>query len=50
MDHLTLGLPKIVYLVGWQFSGHDSKYPSWGVVNESLKRPQDATALGSLKC
>jgi hypothetical protein len=49
MDALTLGLPKIVYLVGWQYSGHDSKYPSWDVVNASLKRPQDATALDSLK-
>ena len=46
---LTLGLPKIAYLVGWQYSGHDSKYPSWDVVNERLKRPADATALDSLK-
>ena len=46
---LTLGLPKIAYLVGWQYSGHDSNYPSWDVVNERLKRPEDATALDSLK-
>jgi len=31
---LTLGLPKIAYLAGGQYSGHDSKYPSW----ERLKR------------
>jgi hypothetical protein len=49
MDSFTLGIPKIVYLVGWQYSGHDSKYPCWDVVNERLKRPQDATALDSLK-
>ena len=49
IDTLTLGLPKIAYLVGWQYSGHDSKYPSWDVVNERLKRPEDATALDSLK-
>lgn len=49
LDTITLGLPKIVYLVGWQYSGHDSKYPSWEVVNERLKRPEDATALESLK-
>ena len=36
-------------MVGWQYSGHDSKYPSWDVVNERLKRPEDATALDSLK-
>ena len=49
VDTLTLGLPKIAYLIGWQYSGHDSKYPSWDVVNERLKRPEDATALDSLK-
>ena len=49
MDHLTLGIPKIVYLVGWQYNGHDSKYPAWGEVNPKLKRPQDKTALESMK-
>lgn len=49
LDNITLGIPKIVYLVGWQFNGHDSGYPSWSVVNERLKRPEDRTALDSLK-
>jgi hypothetical protein len=49
IDNLTLGIPKIIFLVGWQFNGHDSGYPSWSVVNEHLKRPQDATALDSLR-
>ncbi len=49
MDHITLGLPKIVYLVGWQYNGHDSKYPAWGEVNRHLKRDEDQTALESLK-
>jgi hypothetical protein len=49
LDNLTLGIPKIVYLTGWQFTGHDSGYPDWSVVNERLKRPQDKTALDSLK-
>jgi hypothetical protein len=49
MDNLTVGIPKIVIIVGWQFNGHDSRYPSWSVVNERLKRPQDKTALESLK-
>jgi hypothetical protein len=49
LDNLTLGMSKIVYLVGWQFTGHDSGYPAWSVVNERLKRPQDATAVDSLK-
>jgi hypothetical protein len=49
LDRITCGAPKIVYLVGWQYNGHDSKYPAWGEVNHRLKRAQDATALESLK-
>ncbi len=49
IDNQTLGIPKIVYLVGWQYNGHDSKYPAWFEVNEKLKRPQDANAIESLK-
>ena len=47
--HLTCGIPQIVYLTGWQYNGHDSKYPAWGEVNERLKRPEDATATESLR-
>lgn len=47
-DILTLGAPKIVYLVGWQYQGHDDKYPAFFEVNEAAKRPQDATARDSL--
>jgi len=49
LDRITCGAPKIVYLVGWQFNGHDSKYPAWSEVNQRLKRAQDPTALQSLK-
>jgi hypothetical protein len=49
VDALTLGIPKILYLVGWQERGHDWCYPDWGPVDPQLKRPQDATALDSLK-
>jgi len=49
LDRITCGAPKIIYLVGWQYNGHDSKYPAWGEVNHRLKRVQDATALESLK-
>lgn len=49
IDNLTMGIPKIVYLVGWQYNGHDSKYPSWDQVNDRLKRDQDSTSLQSLK-
>jgi hypothetical protein len=49
VDALTLGIPKIVYLVGWQTGGHDWGYPDWGPVDPQLKRSQDATALDSLQ-
>lgn len=49
LDRITCGAPKIAYLVGWQYNGHDSKYPAWGEVNQGLKRAHDATALESLK-
>ena len=48
-DNLTRGIPKIVYLVGWQKGGHDHGYPSWDDVNPRLKRQKDATALDSLR-
>lgn len=48
-DNLTNGIPKILYLVGWQKGGHDHQYPAWDEVNPRLKRAQDATALESLR-
>ena len=47
-DALTLGVPKIIYLVGWQYNGHDDRYPELFEVNEALKRHEDAAALDSL--
>lgn len=49
IDHLTRGIPKIVYLVGWQYTGHDTGYPSFMNVNPVLKRASDSTALASLR-
>lgn len=49
IDNITRGIDKIVYLVGWQFQGHDDKYPSWSQVNGDLKRSEDETAEESLK-
>ncbi|MDB5085686.1 MAG: hypothetical protein JWN30_2572 [Bacilli bacterium] len=49
IDQLTRGIRKIIYLVGWQYEGHDSKYPAWFEVNHRLKRSQDETAGDSLK-
>lgn len=49
VDAITQGIPKIYYLVGWQYLGHDDKYPDFFEVNEALKREQDATAYDSFR-
>ena len=49
MDAITLGLPKIVYLVGWQYNGHDSKYPALFEGNKAIKRDCDEDALQSIR-
>ena len=48
VDRITLEAPKIIYLVGWQYNGHDDKYPAFFEVNKALKRSQDSTARQSL--
>ena len=47
-DALTLGVPKIIYLAGWQYNGHDDRYPAFFEVNPALKRDCDAGPLDSL--
>jgi hypothetical protein len=47
-DNLTRGIPKILYLVGWQAYGHDGSYPDLSATNPNLKRPQDARAADAL--
>ena len=32
-DIITAGAPKIIYLVGWQYLGHDDRYPEFFEVN-----------------
>ena len=49
MDAITLGLPKIVYLVGWQYNGHDSKYPAFFEGNRSIARAGDKDPLDSIR-
>ena len=49
VDNMTPGITKIYYLVGWQYLGHDDKYPDFFEANEALKRPQDKTAWDSFK-
>lgn len=49
IDNLTRGIPKLVYLVGWQYTGHDTGYPAFDKVNSILKRPEDSSALEGLR-
>ena len=49
IDNITQGITKIYYLVGWQYLGHDDKYPDFFEVNKALKRPEDKTAYDSFK-
>lgn len=49
VDAMTPGITKIYYLVGWQYLGHDDKYPDFFEVNEALKAPGDATAKESFE-
>lgn len=48
VDAITRHVPKIIYLVGWQYNGHDDRYPAWHQVNDALKRPGDSTGRQSL--
>lgn len=48
VDKITLGIKKIIYLVGWQYLGHDDKYPAFFDVNDGIKRPNDKTSYDSL--
>jgi hypothetical protein len=36
IHNITNGIPQIVYLVGWQFEGHDTGYPSLNRLNTKL--------------
>lgn len=48
-DNLTRGIPKILYLEGWQKGGFDNLFPAWNMVDPRLKRNEDETALESLR-
>lgn len=47
VDAVTGKVKKIYYLVGWQYLGHDDKYPDFFEVNKALKRKTDKTARDS---
>jgi hypothetical protein len=49
VDQITREIPKLAYLVGWQYRGHDTGCPSFAKFNDHLTRQEDSTALDSLR-
>lgn len=47
MDAISRGMHKIVYLVGWQYNGHDDQYPAFWGFNSSLTGGEGASAKES---
>lgn len=45
IHRLTDGRRQVVYLVGWQYDGHDSGYPSFDKVNEKLGTVEELREL-----
>jgi hypothetical protein len=45
IHHITDGIPQICYLVGWQYHGHDTGYPSLDRVNDHIGSAEDLRAL-----
>lgn len=48
IHRFTDGLPQIVYLVGWQYDGHDSGYPSLDKLNTALGTREELYGLHRL--
>ena len=48
IDTITLWVSKIVYLVGWQYLGHDDKYPAFFEVNKGIKCDENTSPEDSL--
>lgn len=49
VNDFTGGMHQIVYLVGWQYDGHDSKYPSLDMVGDHCKSRFGESPLESLR-
>lgn len=49
MHDLSGGLHQIVYLVGWNYDGHDSKFPAWDKVGDQCRSSYSDDPLTSLR-
>ncbi len=43
--NITDGIPQIIYLVGWQYDGHDTGYPAFDQLNPRMGTSEDLYAL-----
>jgi hypothetical protein len=43
--YLSNGIPQIMYLVGWQYDGHDTGYPAMNKLNQKLGSREDLLYL-----
>ncbi len=45
--NITDGIPQIIYLVGWQYDGHDTGYPAFDQLNHRMGTSEELYALSS---
>jgi hypothetical protein len=43
--NITDGIPQIIYLVGWQYDGHDTGYPAFDQLNPRMGTSEELYAL-----
>ena len=47
LDALSRGMHKVIYLVGWQYNGHDDGYPAFYVFNSAIAGSEGNSAKES---
>lgn len=45
IKNITDNIPQIIYLVGWQYDGHDTGYPAFDKLNPRMGTPSELYAL-----
>ena len=45
MKNITDGFPQIIYIVGWQYDGHDTGYPAFDQLNPRMGTSEELYAL-----
>ena len=45
INNITDGIPQIIYLVGWQYQGHDTGYPALDELNKAMGTKEELYSL-----